>query len=378
MKITTTKKDFISNTTNLFELVKKTNIEGVLAILKLNQLTFLSVSEKAMLRTTLQVDGGDSGVMVLPYAVFEGLKKNKTKTGQVELTHNNDEIEVTFNNETSKIKTITAQEWKTSAEAVITSFSEVPQMSFSMSSSTLNKMIDMVSFATTTLDYRKSLTGILMEGTADGTISMAAGDGFRVSIATTSVKEAWSFRVIIPKKLLQEAQNFLVAGETIGIAFTPGKFIEFTTPTTKLHGKLIDEVYPEFKSKLPTPITEPVKVELSNLFKPVKELVKEKPKYISFFLNSNNKVQLQGQQDLEKTGIAVSPVKDIGCSYAGNLPINIGLSPAHVMDFVSTNTEGDVYMYITDPTTPVRFDYTYKHDADAPIHNIYVATLVRT
>ncbi len=119
----------------------------------------------------------------------------------------------------------------------------------------VKEMIRQVAFAASTDDARPVLTGVLMtiEGT---TVTLAAADGFRLSVRTSKLSDALDqpVRAIIPARALHELARVASDGEeTITMVLPPGRGqVVFSMKDIELTSQLIEGSFPEFQQIIPT------------------------------------------------------------------------------------------------------------------------------
>lgn len=118
----------------------------------------------------------------------------------------------------------------------------------------LTKMINQVAFAAATDESRPMLTGVLTKFDQDR-LTMAAADGFRLSVRSTAIDTAVSepVQVLIPAKALTELAR--ISGEQedpIEITITSARNqILFHLTNTDLVAQLIDLQFPDYEQIIP-------------------------------------------------------------------------------------------------------------------------------
>jgi DNA polymerase III subunit beta len=132
----------------------------------------------------------------------------------------------------------------------------VPDLSSSveLNVSDFKEMIHQVSFAASTDEARPVLQGVLME-IKDSEISLAATDGFRISVRTAELSstQANPVKVIIPARSLSELARIATDGkETITMNVPPdrGQAI-FHMKNAELVTQLIEGNFPEYRAIIP-------------------------------------------------------------------------------------------------------------------------------
>jgi DNA polymerase-3 subunit beta len=118
----------------------------------------------------------------------------------------------------------------------------------------LTKMINQVAFAAATDESRPMLTGVLTKFDQDR-LTMAAADGFRLSVRSTAIDTAVSepVQILIPAKALTELAR--ISGEqedSIEITITSARNqILFHLTNTDLVAQLIDLQFPDYEQIIP-------------------------------------------------------------------------------------------------------------------------------
>jgi DNA polymerase-3 subunit beta len=118
----------------------------------------------------------------------------------------------------------------------------------------LRSMIHQVTFAASTDDARPVLTGVLIE-LEDSSLTMAAADGFRLSVRSANLTSAApaSVSAIIPARALSELARVLGASEesvTMSLPPNRGQVI-FRAKDVELVSQLIDGTFPDYRGIIP-------------------------------------------------------------------------------------------------------------------------------
>jgi len=118
----------------------------------------------------------------------------------------------------------------------------------------LREMIQQVVFAASSDDARPVLTGVLVE-INEGELSMAAADGFRLSVRQSNLTTADSgpVRAIIPNRALSELARVAGDGDdTITMLLPPNRGqVIFRSKDIELVSQLIEGTYPDVKGIIP-------------------------------------------------------------------------------------------------------------------------------
>lgn len=118
----------------------------------------------------------------------------------------------------------------------------------------LKEMIQQVVFAASTDEARPVLTGVLVS-VADNRITMAAADGFRLSVrkAELSAPVQKPFHAVIPARALSELARISGEGnETLTMIMPPGRGqVIFRLKDIELVSQLIEGSFPDFEQIIP-------------------------------------------------------------------------------------------------------------------------------
>ncbi len=119
----------------------------------------------------------------------------------------------------------------------------------------MREMINQVVFAASTDDARPVLTGVLME-VKDGEMSLAAADGFRLSIRTAHLSSPTPgpLNAIIPARALSELARIVSDDEeTITMVMPPNRGqVVFRGENVELVSQLIEGSFPDVKAVVPS------------------------------------------------------------------------------------------------------------------------------
>ena len=190
----------------------------------------------------------EEGSVTIPARIFSDLVNTLPgETVRLSLTTRTQTLNIHCGASNFDIKGIDAQEFPPMP---------VPDLSagVELNVSDFKEMIEQVGFAASTDEARPVLQGVLMEIT-DGAISMAATDGFRISVrkAELSSPSAEPVNVIIPARSLNELARIATNGnETITMVVPPerGQAI-FHLKNAELITQLIEGKFPDYRAIIP-------------------------------------------------------------------------------------------------------------------------------
>jgi DNA polymerase-3 subunit beta len=183
-----------------------------------------------------------------------------------ELVTRTQTLNLKCSNYEANIKGIDAQEFP-----IIQAVSE--DTGIALEPAKLREMINQVSFAAAVDESRPVLTGVLAE--ISGTLlTMAAADGFRLSVRKTELPEAIaaSTDVIIPARALQElARVSAEEDEPIRMTIAPNRSqVYFQMTDIDLISQLVEGNFPDYKQIIPKSYATHTVVDAAELLKAVK------------------------------------------------------------------------------------------------------------
>jgi DNA polymerase-3 subunit beta len=117
----------------------------------------------------------------------------------------------------------------------------------------MRETIHLVALAAAREDSRPILTGVLMEY-ADGLLTMAAADGFRLSVREVQLEEgfAGSFSLIVPAQALMEVARACSDEEHVFITIPSDRAqVLFRTENVEVSSQLLEGNFPDFRQIIP-------------------------------------------------------------------------------------------------------------------------------
>lgn len=191
----------------------------------------------------------DEGSTTVPARTFSDLVNTlPADRVEMELTVRTQTLNVragTFNN---NIKCIDAQEFPPMPPADLDG-------GFELNMDDLREMISQVTFAASSDDARPVLTGVLVE-IEGGVMTMAAADGFRLSVRTAQLSDGPSepVKAIVPARALAELAR--IASDEVETVqmILPGdrSQVIFRGRDLELVSQLIDGAFPDYKGIIPS------------------------------------------------------------------------------------------------------------------------------
>lgn len=191
----------------------------------------------------------EEGSTTVPARTFADLVNTlPAERVEMELTVRTQTLNVRAGAFNNNIKCIDAQEFPPMPPAELDG-------GFELDMDDLREMIAQVTFAASSDDARPVLTGVLVEVNG-GAMTLAAADGFRLSVRTAQLPEAPSepIRAIVPARALAELAR--VAGdevETVRMILPADRSqVIFRGRDFELVSQLIDGAFPDYKGIIPS------------------------------------------------------------------------------------------------------------------------------
>ena len=238
----------------------------------------------------------DEGAITVPARTFtELVALLPPDRVDLELSIRTQSLRVTSSRTDNNIKGIDAQEFP-----IIPTFD--PTGSAFIDSTALKTMITKVVFAAATDESRPMLTGVLAkldnDDAGNGRMTMAASDGFRLSVCSSPLKEpvAEARTILIPAKAVAEVARIVDdQEEPVAISVTPSRGqVLFHMANVDLVAQLIDQRYPDYEPIIPKKTETRVVVNTADLLKACRQA--------SIFARESSdtmRVQVKPSEDLE-------------------------------------------------------------------------------
>jgi DNA polymerase-3 subunit beta len=224
-------------------------------------------------------------------------------------------------------------------------------------SDVMRKAIEQVAFAAATDESRPILTGVLAQF-EDRQLTLAAADGFRLSVRTVELPDAVSdpFSIIIPAEALTELRR--VSGnqeESITIHVTPERNqVIFSLTDVVLVSQLIDGNFPDYRQIIPRERNTHTVIDTAPFLKACKmaQIFARDAANIS-------RIQVEPGSDLEPGRVRVSAtsaetgedVSEIDASIDGD-SVEIAFNVKYLIEVLSVTQVPQVSLDTTTPSSP--------------------------
>jgi DNA polymerase-3 subunit beta len=251
----------------------------------------------------------------------------------------------------ANIKGIDAQEFP-----IIPTFSVGNNAAF-VEPNVLKKMIAQVAFAAATDESRPTLTGVLTKFEGDK-ITMAATDGFRLSVRHGALKEpvAEAKTILIPARAIQEVSRVMGdQTQPIAISITPSHGqVLFHMDHVDVVAQLIDQKFPDYEHIIPKKSDTKTVINTADLLKACRQSS-------IFARDSMDTVRLaiQPGEDVDPGKITVTARADetgdnqseLEASVAGNA-VDIGFNVKYMIDALAAVDTPQITLETTAPKSP--------------------------
>ncbi|HEV7664251.1 MAG TPA: DNA polymerase III subunit beta [Chloroflexota bacterium] len=192
----------------------------------------------------------------------------------VNLLGHGQKVELDLNSKTHKVHLACGRYEANVAGIDAEDFPPVPAVSggqsFSIPANVLKEAIDDVVFAAAPDDTRPVLAGVQLK-IGNGTLTLAAADGFRLAVRIVDLPQAsQDLSMIVPAKTLSEVARILPdsADEEVQINITPnGNQIYFAFGKTEVTSRLIEGQFPDYQRIIPPDAKTKVKVSTTDFLR---------------------------------------------------------------------------------------------------------------
>ena len=231
-------------------------------------------------------------------------------------------------------------------------YPSLPEMadakSFSLDQGVFRNMLRLTAYAASTDATRQLLNGVLLSFKA-GKLSVVATDSRRLALVEHEVEfpADAGMEVIVPLKTVEELLRTLGDSGSLKILATP-KQIAFEFDGVLVISKLVEGTYPNFRQVIPQSAGERVSLERETILTAVRrtsQLVSDAVSGVKLTFTKNRLEILAAAAEIGE-GRETMDVK-----YSGP-DIAISFNPAFLMDPLKALTPDEVFLDLTDDTSP--------------------------
>lgn len=224
--------------------------------------------------------------------------------------------------------------------------------------SSLRAMIDQVVFAAATDESRPILTGVLVQFNDDN-LTMAAADGFRLSVKATILKQNFGdmMEVIIPARALMELGR--VTGDQeqpVEVIITPArKQILFHLQDIDLVSQLIEGKFPDYNQIIPKGYATRSVMDTNSFLKAVRVshlFARDSANIVKLEITPTGDELMNGRITLVATSAELGDnVADVDASIEGN-PMEIAFNAKYLIDVLSIIDSPQVVLETSAASSP--------------------------
>ena len=294
------------------------SLEGIKFRLENSLLELTGYNLEMGIRTTIAVRSEDKGSFIINARLFsEMIKKMPADDILVDVSES---YQVTVSGGVTKYDL-----FATSAEDYPELPSKSEEVVIPVSQPVLKEMINQTKFAVAVIDTKPILKGELFD-IENGTLTMAAIDGYRLAVRYEPVKFNENIKFVVPSKTLTEIQGLLGDNDEETVNICPSrKHIIFEIGGYMVYSRLLEGEFHPYKSAIPTNSTTDVIVDRKELISTLERamlLINERsPSPVRcYFENGNIKINCAtalGKITDEISADITGPVIEIGfkCKY---------------------------------------------------------------
>jgi len=224
--------------------------------------------------------------------------------------------------------------------------------------SSLRAMIDQVVFAAATDESRPILTGVLVQFNDDN-LTMAAADGFRLSVKATTLKQNFGdvMEVIIPARALMELGRITGDQEhPVEVIITPArKQILFHLQDVDLVSQLIEGKFPDYNQIIPKGYATRSVMDTNSFLKAVRVshlFARDSANIVKLEITPTGDELMNGRITLVATSAELGDnVADVDASIEGN-PMEIAFNAKYLIDVLSIIDSPQVVLETSAASSP--------------------------
>jgi len=310
-----------------------------------DKVTLITTDLEVRISTSLEATVEQAGVTTLPCRKLLALV-NCFSADEVEITvDDNHHAAIKCGSSNFKLLGLGPEDFPEDA-----GFEEV--RSVRIAENAFKKMLTMISYATSSEDSRKALTGVLCS-VSGSVLTMVATDGKRLAMQEKEVAEANGADgdVIIPIKAVNELKRMLENDGDLRISIGD-KQCRFESSKITLSSKLVEGTYPNYRLVIPQNFTRMVEVDTARFLskiETVSQVLSDSSSYIILALSEN-------MMKLQASSVEVGEGSDvIDLEYSGD-PIEISFNPEFLADPLKYCGSEKVLMKINDELNPVAIE----------------------
>jgi len=348
VKISVTKEDLSTGLQNVQNVVGTRStlpiLSNVLLMAGENKLELRATDLEVSIHSTVPAKVEREGASTLPAKRLFGLVR-EIESNEIEVEINDREIAtVKGGGANYKLHGIGAEEYPPEAKLKESGKIKVEQ-------GKIREMIRKTGYAVSSDESRHTLNGIYVDAEEDK-IKMVATDGRRLALVEEEIEGGSKANFILPTKAVAELQRMLqTEGEVeIGVGETHAEFKipQGNGETVKIHSKLVEGNFPNYKQVIPSESKERITVvreELLHALRRADQITSEKANSVKLKFGENNLSINANTPDIG------SGQESIAIQYKGP-EIEVAFNPVYLMDPLKILEGDEIYVELTDSLSP--------------------------
>ncbi|MBI2405316.1 DNA polymerase III subunit beta [Candidatus Gottesmanbacteria bacterium] len=295
------------------------------------------------------------GELCIPAKLFTELVASLPQEA-VFLTENRESLVVKSQGVTATIPGVSAKEFPPIPKSKEKTRSTIKKDEFCV-------LVGRVSFAAATDEGRPLLTGIRIKKD-DGGVVFAATDGYRLSVARSTMSVGFSVDLVVPSRALNEVVKASAEDKNLKelmLAQTEDGQLVFGVGDTEIHTRLIDGEYPNFEKIIPRSFSTRALLDKERLLRAVKSaavFARDNANIVRFSLNNQTLLVSANTPQVGENKIEVEAKID---GDGGEIAFN----SRFLLDFLNNFPDDEVLFEMTGSLNPGVFkpvkDKSYLH-----------------
>jgi DNA polymerase-3 subunit beta len=221
----------------------------------------------------------------------------------------------------------------------------------------LRSMIGKVAFAAAHEDSRPSLTGVLMEFDENHTLTLAAADGFRLSVCSAPIDTDYfpPFSVVVPARTLSELAR-VSAGESQQVYFVLPREraqVLFYMTDTNVFSQVIEGSFPDYRQIIPREAVTRTTFDTAQLLRACRwadVFAREAANHVRFDIRPQN--EMAGQVTVRATSAETGDSESVLTTSIEGEPIEIAFNARYLIEVLSVVDQDRVVLETTDSSRP--------------------------
>lgn len=361
MKVKVNKKEFSLELDKVGKAIKgdadNDFLRGVLLQAKGKALALLGSDTDTTVITGIFSEVFEEGSLLVEYKIFSEIIR-KMPEGELTLEVENDVLSIIGGKAVFNLVLMDAEKYP-----------QIPQLKEKKSNLTVNtdlfkKIISTVSFAVGTDDIRPALKGVYLEA-EEGKLTATAMDGYRISTHTKEIdKSEGLFKVLIDGKAISDVNKILPTDTKLNISIFDNH-CSFAFGSTQILIRLIDGIYPNYRSLIPEEFSGDItvsRIELISAIERVNIMSKNNAQSNLVLFNTEKEGMIDILRLISKNSNGKAS-EDISISLNGiEENFQIGFNSRYLVEALRQYTSSDIVIKLNSNIAPVVFKENNNDD----------------